>query len=315
MLDQRWKKFDAKNIAGRAGRFLFHYSGRVIVLQNNFMKVIESEGEGIKHKNFDINSPKDEIDLFITKDEFLKTEDRERKQEIETLQREKNIPDFIFSSYKVISRSQKIALYDRIENLTIKELRFIQNLIRQINYKMDIDYDGFQTILNIIEPFDLNQKTKFLIEYKGENEEYSTLTHLVHYYLTEGFLGSIRFKLSQNKSVDKAISETSEFVYNILKYQVVKYLGVFNIMYKLSLSKKSNQLFEDIAGLDKLLTKLEYNALTEYGRIASDFGVPSSIVNYYESTDNQEFIKSQFDNYEKIIFEKVEQIINREQND
>lgn len=86
-------------------------------------------------------------------------------------------------------------------------------------------------------------------------------------------------------------------------------------MYKLSLSKKSNQLFEDIAGLDKLLTKLEYNALTEYGRIASDFGVPSSIVNYYESTDNQEFIKSQFDNYEKIIFEKVEQIINREQND
>ncbi|MDD3643989.1 MAG: hypothetical protein PHR19_00495, partial [Bacteroidales bacterium] len=207
------------------------------------------------------------------------------------------------------------ALYDRIENLTIKELRFIQNLIRQINYKMDIDYDGFQSILNIIEPFDLNQKTKFLIEYKGENEEYSTLTHLVHYYLTEGFLGSIRFKLSQNKSVDKAISETSEFVYNILKYQVVKYLGVFNIMYKLSLSKKSNQLFEDIAGLDKLLTKLEYNALTEYGRIASDFGVPSSIVNYYESTDNQEFIKSQFDNYEKIIFEKVEQIINREQND
>lgn len=141
------------------------------------------------------------------------------------------------------------------------------------------------------------------------------MTHLVHYYLTEGFLGSIRFKLSQNKSVDKAISETSEFVYNILKYQVVKYLGVFNIMYKLSLSKKSNQLFEDIAGLDKLLTKLEYNALTEYGRIASDFGVPSSIVNYYESTDNQEFIKSQFDNYEKIIFEKVEQIINREQND
>jgi late competence protein required for DNA uptake (superfamily II DNA/RNA helicase) len=306
------KKFDAKNIAGRAGRFLFHYSGRVIVLKNDFMKAINSEAEGIKHKNYDLNAPKDEIDLFITRDEFLKTEDQQRKQNIRALQEEKDIPDFVFSLYKVVSRLHKIQLYDRIQNLTKEELASIKKLIRQINFRMDIDYDGFQTVLNIIEPFVLNQKTKFLIEYKGVNREYSALTHLVHYYLTEGFAGSIRYKLYLGKSVDDAISETSEFVYNILKYQVVKYLGVFNIMYKLSQFKKTNQPFEEDSGLDRLLTKLEYNALTENGRIASDFGVPSSIVDYYESTDNSENIKSQFDDYERVIFEKVEKIIKKE---
>lgn len=305
------KKFDAKNIAGRAGRFLYHYSGRVIVLKNDFMKAINSEAEGIKHKNYDLSAPKDEIDLFITKDEFLKSEDQQRKLDIKALQEERNIPDFVFSLYKVVSRLHKIQLYDRIENLTPTELAAIKKLIRQINFRMDIDYDGFQTVLNIIEPFVLNQKTRFLIEYKGVNGDYSALTNLVHYYLTGGFAGSVRYKLNQGKSVDDAISETSEFVYNILKYQVVKYLGVFNVMYKLSQSQKTSQKFEEVSGIDRLLTKLEYNALTENGRIASDFGVPSSIVDYYESTDNAENIKSQFDIYEKNIFEKVEKIIKK----
>ncbi|MCK9401914.1 MAG: hypothetical protein M0Q26_00805 [Chitinophagaceae bacterium] len=305
------KKFDAKNIAGRAGRFLYHYSGRVIVLNNDFMKAINSEAEGIKHKNYDLEAPKDEIDLFYTGDEFLKNEDKQRILNIKAMQEERAIPEFVFSLYKVVSRKHKIEIYDRIENLSQAELSSIKALIRMINFRLDIDYAGFQTVLNVIEPIVLNQKMKFLIEYKGVSGEYSALTNLVHYYLSSGFSGSIKYKLDSGKSVDDAISETSEFVYNILKYQVVKYLGVFNVMYKLSQSKKTNQTFEEVSGLDRLLTKLEYNALTTSGRIASDFGVPSSIVDYYENSNNAEGIKAQFDTYEKSIFEKVEKIIKR----
>ncbi len=305
------KKFDAKNIAGRAGRFLFHYSGRVIVLKNDFMKAINSEAEGIKHKNYDLDAPKDEIDLFYTKDEFLKNEDKQRIQNIKEQQEERGIPDYIFSLYKVVSRLHKIELYDRIQSLSLNELNSIKSLIRQINFRLHIDYDGFQTVLNVIEPIVLNKKMKFFIEYRGASGDYSALTHLVHYYLTGGFAGSIRYKLNQGKSVDNAIKETSEFVYNILKYQVVKYLGVFNVMYKLSQSKRTNQPFEEVSGIDRLLTKLEYNALTPYGRIASDYGVPASIVDYYENIDNGERIKAQFDTYEKSIFDRVEKIIKR----
>lgn len=308
--DKELKKFDAKNIAGRAGRFLYHYSGRVIILQNDFMKAIESEPEGIKHKNYDLQSPKDEIDLFYSKDEFLSQADQDRKIDIKAEQEKRGIPDEIFNLYKVVSRLDKITIYDEIKKLNASEIESIKTLIRVINYKMDIDYDGFQVILKVIRPIVKNQKLIFLIDYKGVNGEVSTLTHLLHFYLTGGFIGSIKYKLSQNIKIDKAISDTAEFVYNTLKYQVVKYLGVFNIMYRFIQAQANNKLFEDITGIDRLLVKLEYNALTENGRIASDYGVPSNVLEYYENGDNSKDIKDNFDNYEMKMFEKIETIIN-----
>ena len=190
------------------------------------------------------------------------------------------------------------------------EIESIKALIRVINYKMDIDYDGFQIILKVIRPIVKNQKLIFLIDYKGLNGEFSTLTHLLHFYLTGGFIGSIKYKISQNVKIDKAISDTAEFVYNTLKYQVVKYLGVFNIMYRFIQAQENDKAFEDVAGIDRLLVKLEYNALTEDGRIASDYGVPSSIVEYYENADKSKDIKANFDNYEMKIFDRIETIIN-----
>jgi replicative superfamily II helicase len=309
--DKELKKFDAKNIAGRAGRFLYHYSGRVIVLQNDFMKAIDSEPEGIKHKNYDLQSPKDEIDLFYSKDEFLSQVDKNRKASIKIEQDKRGIPDEIFNLYKVVSRLDKITIYDEIKKLSGSEIEAIKTLIRVINYKMDIDYDGFQVILKVIRPIVKNQKLIFLIEYKGVNGEYSTLTHLLHFYLTGGFIGSIKYKISQNIKIDKAISDTSEFVYNTLKYQVVKYLGVFNIMYRFIQAQENSKKFDEVTGIDRLLAKLEYNALTEFGRIASDYGVPSSVVEYYENKEKANDIKANFDNYEMKLFDRIERIINR----
>ncbi|WKL43311.1 helicase-related protein [Flavobacterium sp. ZE23DGlu08] len=308
--DKELKKFDAKNIAGRAGRFLYHYSGRVIVLKNDFMKAIESEPEGIKHKNYDLQAPKDEIDLFYSKDEFLSQADQDRKTDIKEEQEKRGIPDEIFNLYKVVSRLDKIILYDEIKKLSASEIESIKTLIRVVNYKMDIDYDGFQVILKVIRPIVKNPKLIFLIDYKGLNGEFSTITHLLHFYLTGGFIGSIKYKISQNVKIDKAISDTAEFVYNTLKYQVVKYLGVFNIMYRFIQAQENAKAFDDIAGIDRLLVKLEYNALTENGQIASDYGVPSSVVEYYENTNKSKDIKSNFDNYEMKIFDRIETIIN-----
>ncbi|PLX08134.1 MAG: hypothetical protein C0596_07490 [Marinilabiliales bacterium] len=157
------KKFDAKNIAGRAGRFGYHYSGRVIDLSGQFIKVINGEAEIIKHKNYDENSPKDEIDLFYSGDKYLSQNDKQRKNEIEAEQLKRNIPEEILNQYKVISRLDKMRVFDIMSKLTDEELALIKKLIRFINYKMDIDYAGFQIILNVLEPIVKNQKLKFLI--------------------------------------------------------------------------------------------------------------------------------------------------------
>jgi hypothetical protein len=311
--DKPLKKFDAKNIAGRAGRFLHHYSGRVIVLQNDFMNIIDSPPQPIKHKNYDVGSPKDDIDLFYTLNDFLTEGDKGRVNNILQEQTARAIPDYVIDHYKVVSRLDKIAVYDSIKTLSQAELQAINALIRKINYEMDIDSSGFQVILNVIYPIVRSSKLKWLIENKDKNGNFSVLTHFVHFYLDGGFKASMNYKItSQGKSIDEAIKETAEFVYNMLKYQVVKYLGVFNIMYKFHISTQTNKPFIDVSGIDRLLTKLEYNALTENGRIASDYGVPSKVVDYYEAVEGSENIKTGFDNYEASMFIRIDKIINKE---
>ncbi len=81
-------------------------------------------------------------------------------------------------------------------------------------------------------------------------------------------------------------------------------------MYKFHQSKSKDVEFESIPGIDRLLTKLEYNALTELGRKVSDYGVPTKVLQYYESQQNA-ITKSSFDEFEKKAFDNVEKIINR----
>lgn len=308
--DKELRSFDAKNIAGRAGRFLFHYHGRVIVLQNNFMKILNSDTEELKHKNYDNTSIKDDIDIFFTKTEYLSEGDTIRKDIIEQESSDRNLDEFLFNQFRTISRSDKILIYDYILKLEESKLNTINSMINKLNYKIDIDYDGFQNIIEVILPIVKNSKLKNLIINKKENDKYSILTHLVHFYLIDGFKGSIRYKQAQGSTIDQAISETADFIYHTLKYQVVKYVGVFNLIYKYIDSKKKSVSFDEALGIDRLLLKLEYNALTEEGRIASDYGVPAKILDYYENPDMKDQISSDFDSYENEIFKKINELLN-----
>ena len=117
------------------------------------------------------------------------------------------------------------------------------------------------------------------------------------------------------KDIDTSIRDTSKFVYNILKYQIVKYFGVFNLMYKYHLMKTEKKEFNEMIGIDSLLIKMEYNANTEKGRLASDYGVPQRIIDYYDTDDtdgSRRKIYEEFDLYEKNIYLKTKDIIDNQ---
>jgi replicative superfamily II helicase len=80
--DKVLKTFDAKNITGRAGRFLYHYSGRVLIIDKRFQEILDGSDDEIKHKNYDATSIKNEIDYFITDEEYLSLEDIKEKERI-----------------------------------------------------------------------------------------------------------------------------------------------------------------------------------------------------------------------------------------
>ena len=117
---------------------------------------------------------------------------------------------------------------------------------------------------------------------------------------------------AKERLVNTAMRKTSRLIYNIFKYQLVKYLGVFNLMYKFYISQHEKLEFEEVSGIDILLTKLEYNAFSDKAKIASDYGVPQNIVNFYDAKTKDEAIKikNNLDPYEKIIFEKISTLID-----
>lgn len=309
------KKFDAKNISGRAGRFNHHYKGRVIVLQNTFEKVLESDEEGIKHKNYDENVDKDDVDLLYTDSEYLSDNDKIRLKELRIEIEKRKLPQYVFDTFKIISPIDKIRIYDIVKALPPNEYKMIKSVVSQIYFSMSYDFDDFQLILNIIRPIVKNRTLEFLIDYKVETKktkkEYSVLTYAISMYLQDGFKGSLKYNLGRKNTFDEAMRETTQFVYNTLKYQVVKYLGVFNLIYIHIESEKTGKSNDDIVGITLLLKKLEHNALTDEGKLASDYGVPPKVIDYFESEDSSKEIRKTFDDYEHKMFDRVVKIMDK----
>lgn len=328
-------KFDAKNIAGRAGRFMEHYVGRVITLDNVFLEVIEKEGKPIEHKNYNKETEKNEVEYEMTKNEFLDDRIKIQIQELNELQNQLGIPQSIMNQFKVISKRQKLIIYQQMLSLSQTKISSIKRLIANLNSTtMRLDKDGFQVILDTLFPEIKNETLRSLIDKKYRDKfngnEYSILFVYLNQYITNGYLSIYEHYLQKEltnkkitlqsdktdliaKCVDNAMRHSSELLYNTFKYQLVKYLGVFNLMFKVYVSIKENKTIEDAAGIDILLTKLEYNAFNEQAKIASDYGVPNKIVAYYDANtaEQKRSIINSFDNYEKTIFEKVKTIIEQ----
>ena len=311
------KPFDAKNIAGRAGRFMAHYSGRVIVLDPEFDDVIKEDGQPIEHKNYDKERDKTKIELNIIDDNFLNNSDKQRKENIKTAMYESNISPEIFEKYRMIGALDKITLYNNIVTLCSdsENLRKLQNCILQSLFNK-LDKDGFELVIKCIKPIINNQQLASLANFYGPEQEWShsLLTIYLDHYLTEGFLGLFKYKkIQKKKGPDKAMRETADFVYNTLKYQLVKYLGAFNLLYKYIISVQTEVDMEDVLGFDRLLSKLEYNAISVRAKKVSDYGTPNKIVTYFEeetSDEKKNNLKNTFDPYEQKLFKKLLTWIN-----
>lgn len=304
------KRFDAQNIAGRAGRFLHHYKGQVIVLKNDFIKIKDGDKDYIRHKNYDLNSRKDEIDLFYTDNQYLRREDQERKLLIDARQQELHIPNEVINSYKVVSPKDKINIYEHLCNLSSTEINLIEVLIRNYHIRNNITYDGFEIIIRVVLPIVKNENLRWLMTNRKEGKNNVILTDLVYGYLKYGFKGSVNY-YSKSKGIDEAVRQSSQFIYNTLKYQVVKYWGAFNLMYKFHKSQRVQKAFDEVVGIDAFLLKLEYNSSTREGRLASDYGVPQKVVEYYDAGGKLDALRIQraFDDFEKSEYEKVKKVI------
>lgn len=301
------KQFDATNIAGRAGRFQQHYLGRVIDLSDGFECIIKKPQEILKHKNYDKESPKLDIDYQITKEKYLSDSQLAEKKEIMIQIQQSGIPKEIFDSFKVVGPRDKIVLYNEIKRLSKESIEEIKKLISYLNRDKTcfLYWKGFQIVIDTIKEIVKEEKIKRLME--REPGKFSYITNLTSSYLQGGFLSMVQYKVQKkHMPKDLAIRETADFVYNILKYHLVKYLGVFDLLFRYYISILEGVQMENISGFNKLLRKLEYNAFSQIARRVSDYGVPFKIVEFYDSQNDNN--KKQFDEYEKAVYERINKI-------
>ena len=305
------KKFDAKNIEGRAGRFLKHYRGRVFVLDSKFTDIMQQPDEIMHHKYYDPAAKKNDVDLmFINDQRFLNDQDQRRKYEITTMLAQNPLHSLILNSFSTISVEDKLTLYFALSNLNQREMSYIQTFVNQYDDSCFYGTQNFDVICKLIRPIVHNNEFEFLLD--QDVNGVCLFAVMVKYYLRQGLNGCISYRLSK-KDIDTAVQESTKFVYNTLKYQAVKYLGVFNLIYKVIQMERNGHHIEEILGIDALLAKFEFNANTMQGRMVSDLGAPQRVVEYFDRlVDSKRSAQRKFaemDAYEKSLTRSIYNII------
>ena len=313
---KRLKKFDAQNIEGRAGRFLNHYSGRVFILDSDFCKVLQEEDSTINHRHFDKSTNKGAIEVDLVKEKYLNTADLRQKERNIAFRHNIQLPELLDLSFKTISIEDKYYVYTTIERLPQQNLLQIEHLIKQYNRRRICSINGIQQICNIIRPIVRNKDLEFLIDNKSDHNDYSTLTNLISLYLKNNFSASVSYYIHCGDKVDMAVRKVAQITYNTMRYQVVKYFGLFNIAYKCFMAHKNSIAIKDIQGIDSILHKLEYQSETFMGRLASDAGASPNVINYYDKKVKDEYaaysLYTKLDEYEKQNAEAIRHIVERE---
>lgn len=221
------------------------------------------------------------------------------------------IPPEVFNCFRVIGPKDKLDLYSRISRIPLETIGKIKQLaiILAGNNAHGLHWDGFQQILELISPIVREDKLKQLIAMRIGRKRYSLVTVLLNSYLEGGFLSMVQYYVKRPnspKTKDEAIRTVADYVYNVFKYHLVKYLGLFDVLYRYHVSKLKNIDMEKVAGLGLLLQKLEYNALSSVARKVSDFGVPFKLIDYY---DSQQFDKGKFDDYERYVDDQIRKLL------
>ncbi|MDY0142597.1 MAG: DEAD/DEAH box helicase family protein [Bacteroidales bacterium] len=295
------KKFDVLNIVGRAGRFNQHFSGRIFIIDDEIIEILESNDDSLTHKNYGLDTKKGDLDYAITSDDYLSINQKLRKTEIEENYIKNAIPKNIQESFLTILPEEKIELY------------------RLISDEMRLNYDNFSSLIKCVKNRSLTlamidqlisliklviKEDNKLFEYtsKGTNE-YSVLTYMLNSYLIGGYKGMLSYQLNKNIKIDIAVRNVSNIVYNIFRYELAKHIGVIDLIYRTIYGNLHEIPIDEVTGFSSLLSYLEYGTYSEKGRKASDYGVSQNILKHLEDSSIE------IDDYEKILFKDIEGIV------
>lgn len=305
---KKLKKFDAQNIAGRAGRFLEHYSGNIIVLDKEIKNILEDPTQNIlRHKNYELESKKNECDILNVDEKYLNGADLDLKRKTISLIELYSFPSYVVERSRVFSVFDKVTMYEALKALTEEELEKIKIFMDALQQSLHIDQPGFEIIVGVFRQMDIKDSNlQYFFDY-SKSTNVSRLYYAISKYLMYGFEGTVDYHIKQKDAIDVAIRKASRTIFNTFKYGLVKYLSLFDLMYKHYISCEKNIPFDQINGLESLIFKLEYNAQTPKGLVASDYGAPNKVIKYFDG----QIKLSDLDAYEMTFIDKIKNLVSK----
>lgn len=306
---KKLKKFDAQNITGRAGRFLEHYSGNVVILDKEIKKILDDPTQNVlRHKNYELITQKDPRDIFNVEEKYLNDSDLDLKRKTISLIELYSFPPYVVERSKVFSVFDKVLVYKALKELSNDEIEKISICIKYLQQNLYLEKNGFEIIVGILRK--LNVKDENLQYFFGlsPKTQISRLYYALSTYLRQGFDGMFDFYFNpETGDVDTAMRQTSRTIFHTFKYGLVKYLSLFDLMYKHFINSERGMFIGDMDGLESLIFKLEYNAKTSDGLIASDYGAPNNVIKYFDG----QIKLSDLDAYEMTFVDKIQKLVHK----
>lgn len=292
--------FDVKNIKGRAGRFLSHFIGRVIVLE----QINEEEEKGtIEFSYYDDVSLSPEETIQMDRGD-LYNENLKKRNETEQVLKDWNIP------LDIIKKNKFIPIYNQYS--LINYLRNNNQVLRSLIFSSQ--YPKKEQLHQIIELCHIhlfNEKDQ-----TNRNFSFGNLSRLTKFYIYQS--PSIKELISnQNgEKTDTRIRNAFTLISRYFEFALPKYFSAFENLFNFVYNEKFGN--KDAISLKALITKLEFGSTEKHEIALKEAGVPIGIINKISNglndCDNIDKIKAKLalnshltdslSNFEKIILGK-----------
>lgn len=293
-----------------------HLSITDFILDNEFCKCINGQDDLLQHKFFDKNIEKQDVDIILTEPTYLTEEQIARRDQLNRMKDSGVMPNACFEEFRTISYEDKIYLYNTIARFSPADRNKIKELIKRFVSQRKSYNPGLELICQSIRSIIKNDKLRFYAENGAGVSGNCYLTGMISAFILRGFAGTANYHINKEQDVDKGIRKAANFVFNMLRYQVVKYFGLFNLLYKHFEATSESIEIDEVSGIEALLLRLEYSADTKLGRRVSDIGASFKVVEYYDAKENnpddynmRRQLYNHLDDFEKYSVSKIEQIL------
>ncbi len=246
--------FDIKNIQGRAGRFLQHFIGNVVILEPS---EVASEKDSIEFSYYDKELLDDDELLQVNKND-LNDKSTERYEEI------KNKLDSYGIPLSIIKRNKFIDIFKQIS--FIQHLKNNKKLVEDLFFENNIpDKKQLEKILDILHEYIFNDYDK-----NDKGFPLFRLKHFTKYYVYKAPLIKDIIIQQEGKSIDTKVRNTFKLISHYFEFALPKYLTVFENLY--------NFVSKDKISLKFLITKLEFGFTDNHEVLLRDIGIPYNII-------------------------------------